>query len=62
VIAFLPHILDCQARCRNDYLETLRQLAEKFKKSPWGYDFSYLFVAYFHSSLYLLLFGRISYS
>uniref|UniRef100_A0A915D7H1 protein disulfide-isomerase n=1 Tax=Ditylenchus dipsaci TaxID=166011 RepID=A0A915D7H1_9BILA len=37
IITFLPHILDCQSKCRNDYLKTLKQLAEKFKKNPWGW-------------------------
>ena len=36
VIAFLPHILDCQSKCRNDYLKTLRDMGEKFKKQGWG--------------------------
>jgi len=37
VIAVLPHILDCQADCRNDYLRILRDLAEKFRKNLWGW-------------------------
>ncbi|GMR31744.1 hypothetical protein PMAYCL1PPCAC_01939 [Pristionchus mayeri] len=37
VITFLPHILDCQSKCRNDYLATLKELSEKFKKNLWGW-------------------------
>ncbi|KAE9548637.1 hypothetical protein FO519_008149 [Halicephalobus sp. NKZ332] len=37
VITVLPHILDCQSKCRNDYLDTLRSLADKFKKNMWGW-------------------------
>ena len=32
VIAFLPHILDCQSKCRNDYLQMLTAMGDKFKK------------------------------
>ncbi|XP_053206359.1 protein disulfide-isomerase A6 homolog [Panonychus citri] len=35
VISFLPHILDCDSKCRNDYLEVLKQISEKHKK--YGY-------------------------
>jgi len=31
IIAFLPNLYDCQSKCRNKYLETLRSLADKFK-------------------------------
>lgn len=37
IISVLPHILDCDAKCRNTYLDTLKQIAEKFKKNQWGY-------------------------
>jgi len=37
VITFLPPLLDCQSECRNNYLKTLKEQAEKFKKSPWGW-------------------------
>lgn len=37
VIAFLPHILDCQSKCRNNYLSMLKESAEKFKKNMWGW-------------------------
>ncbi|KRX87850.1 Protein disulfide-isomerase A6 [Trichinella pseudospiralis] len=37
IIAVLPYILDCQAKCRNDYLSMLKQLGERFKKNMWGW-------------------------
>uniref|UniRef100_A0A2K6VWD9 protein disulfide-isomerase n=1 Tax=Onchocerca volvulus TaxID=6282 RepID=A0A2K6VWD9_ONCVO len=37
IIAVLPHILDCQSSCRNDYLKVLKELAEKFKRNIWGW-------------------------
>lgn len=37
VIAILPNILDCQSKCRNDYIATLKRLGEKYKKKQWGY-------------------------
>lgn len=37
VIAFLPNILDCQSKCRNNYIEILRKLGDKYKKTMWGY-------------------------
>lgn len=35
VVSFLPHILDCDSKCRNDYLNVLKQISEKHKK--YGY-------------------------
>lgn len=37
VIAILPNIYDCQAQCRNDYLNMLRELADKYKQKQWGW-------------------------
>ncbi|KAF0735957.1 protein disulfide-isomerase A6 [Aphis craccivora] len=37
VVSVLPHILDCQASCRNEYLNTLRSLGDKFKQKLWGW-------------------------
>lgn len=37
IVTFLPHILDCQSKCRNDHLQMLKELADKFKKNPWGW-------------------------
>ena len=37
VIAFLPHILDCQSDCRNSHIEDLQKLGDKYKKKDWGW-------------------------
>ncbi|VDP05920.1 unnamed protein product [Soboliphyme baturini] len=37
VISFFPHILDCQSKCRNDYLSVLHDMGEKYKKHMWGW-------------------------
>ena len=37
VIAFLPHILDCQSKCRNDYIKMLTDMGDKFKRQGWGW-------------------------
>jgi protein disulfide-isomerase A6 len=37
VVSFLPNIYDCQAQCRNDYLNILKEQAEKFKQKQWGW-------------------------
>jgi protein disulfide-isomerase A6 len=37
IVSVLPHILDCQSKCRNDYLKILKDLGEKFKKNIWGW-------------------------
>lgn len=37
VISVLPHILDCQSKCRNSYLDILKKIGEKFKKNRWQY-------------------------
>lgn len=37
VVSVLPHILDCQSSCRNNYLDILRSLAERHKKRQWGW-------------------------
>ena len=47
MVAILPHILDCQSSCRNDYLDVLRRMGEKYKKRMWGYvlvDFNSLII------------------
>nr|CAD7585622.1 unnamed protein product [Timema genevievae] len=36
VVSVLPHILDCQSTCRNDYLDILNKLGEKYKNKMWG--------------------------
>uniref|UniRef100_A0A915C0J1 Protein disulfide-isomerase A6 homolog n=1 Tax=Parascaris univalens TaxID=6257 RepID=A0A915C0J1_PARUN len=37
IVSVLPDILDCQSKCRNDYLAVLKELGEKFKKNMWGW-------------------------
>jgi protein disulfide-isomerase A6 len=37
VVSILPVLLDCQAQCRNNYLQILRNLGEKFKRNQWGW-------------------------
>jgi len=40
VVSVLPHILDCQADCRNSYLNILKTMGEKYKKKMWGWVWS----------------------
>lgn len=37
IVSVLPHILDCQSKCRNEYLDILKKIGEKFKKNQWSY-------------------------
>jgi len=37
VVSVLPHILDCQADCRNGYLDILKKMGDKYKKKMWGW-------------------------
>jgi len=37
LIAFLPKLFDCQSKCRNGYLETLRKLGDKYKRNQWAW-------------------------
>lgn len=37
VIAVLPHLLDCQSKCRNDYIAMLNKLGDKYKQKQWGW-------------------------
>jgi protein disulfide-isomerase A6 len=36
VVSVLPNILDCQADCRNGYLDTLKVMGDKYRKKMWG--------------------------
>ena len=36
VVSILPHILDCDAACRNGYIAVLARLGEKYKAKMWG--------------------------
>jgi len=37
VIAILPHILDCQSKCRDAHIATLNKLGDKYKQKQWGW-------------------------
>ncbi|CAB3373415.1 Hypothetical predicted protein [Cloeon dipterum] len=37
VVSVLPHILDCQSKCRNEFIDMLKDLGEKYKKKMWGW-------------------------
>ncbi|KPJ09442.1 Protein disulfide-isomerase A6 [Papilio machaon] len=37
VVSILPHILDCNAACRNDYIAILARLGDKYKNKMWGW-------------------------
>lgn len=37
VVSVVPHILDCDAKCRNKYLDILKEMGEKYKKKQWGW-------------------------
>lgn len=37
VVSVLPHILDCDAKCRNNYLKVLKAAGEKYKQKQWCY-------------------------
>nr|XP_040221956.2 protein disulfide-isomerase A6 homolog [Anopheles coluzzii] len=37
VVSVLPHILDCNADCRNGYLKILQEMGDKYKKKEWGW-------------------------
>jgi protein disulfide-isomerase A6 len=37
VVSVLPHILDCQADCRNSYLDILKKMGDRYKKKMWGW-------------------------
>lgn len=36
IVSILPHILDCQSKCRNDYISMLKRVGEHFKSKMWG--------------------------
>lgn len=37
VISVLPHILDCNAACRDEYIKTLTSMGAKYKQKLWGW-------------------------
>ncbi|XP_037959684.1 protein disulfide-isomerase A6 homolog [Teleopsis dalmanni] len=40
VISVLPNILDCNAKCRNEHLDMLREMGDKFKQKLWGWGWT----------------------
>ncbi|OWA53359.1 Protein disulfide-isomerase A6 [Hypsibius exemplaris] len=40
IIAVLPHILDCQSKCRKEHIASLKKLADKYKQKQWGWVWS----------------------
>lgn len=40
VLSILPHILDCQSQCRNEYIDIITKIGEKFKRKMWGWVWS----------------------
>lgn len=40
VVSILPHILDCGANCRNDYISILTRLGDKYKSKMWGWTWA----------------------
>lgn len=40
MLAFLPTLKDCNARCRNHMLDVLRGVGHKYKKQRWGWVWS----------------------
>jgi len=37
IVSVLPHILDCQSKCRNDFIAVLKKMGDKYKKQQWGW-------------------------
>jgi protein disulfide-isomerase A6 len=37
IVSILPHILDCQSECRNNYIKILKDQADEFKQKQWGW-------------------------
>uniref|UniRef100_A0A6M2DVV2 Protein disulfide-isomerase A6 homolog n=1 Tax=Xenopsylla cheopis TaxID=163159 RepID=A0A6M2DVV2_XENCH len=37
IVSVLPHILDCNADCRNKYISILQKMGDKYKKKMWGW-------------------------
>lgn len=37
IISILPQLLDCQSECRNNYINMLKKLGDKFKRNRWGW-------------------------
>ena len=52
VIGFLPQLLDCQSKCRHDYLNVMKEAAKKHKGKDWGYVLRFCCSAYYRRRLY----------
>lgn len=37
IVSVLPHILDCDAKCRNKFLSMLREMGDTYKQKMWGW-------------------------
>lgn len=37
VLSFLPHLYDCQSKCRNRYIDRIKDVANSFKSKPWAF-------------------------
>lgn len=37
IVAIVPDLLDCNAKCRNNYLSIIGDVAKKFRRQGWGY-------------------------
>uniref|UniRef100_A0A0N4ZQP4 Protein disulfide-isomerase A6 homolog n=1 Tax=Parastrongyloides trichosuri TaxID=131310 RepID=A0A0N4ZQP4_PARTI len=40
IFAILPHILDCQSKCRNKYISDLKEVADRYKKNIWAWGWT----------------------
>lgn len=37
ILSFLPPLYDCQSKCRNRYIDRMKEVAATFKTKPWGF-------------------------
>lgn len=37
VVVFLPHLLDCQSKCRNNHIAMLKEMAAKYRRNEWSW-------------------------
>ena len=37
LIAFMPQLYDCQSKCREKYLSTLKKMGDKYKRHQWSW-------------------------
>lgn len=57
VFSFLPHILDCDSKCRNTYIKILQDLGDKYKQKLWGWvwaegrEYNFLLIPKIFSSI-----------